>query len=314
MKAAKKKVAKKAAKKGGMNKKSKDSNGQEGRRGRAGAGGQKRPTPTRKSARGQRPTDHLELPPDRPSQLNGFGGMGEGLSMQMAKDGRRILWAAHESAPKNFTAMDVTDPRNPKVVVQTDLPHQYAVQLSRDRGDVMAVAYQTKKVGMAAGGFRTVRYLHARDAEIHRLLRLRPALIRAECTSSGSATASMSISLPARAISSRRPEDDQFYRCWTCATRRSPRRSAAGGCRAPRVATTRRRSTRHPAWTMASARTTPTSIRSARTASISALSMAGCTSSTPDKSMPPVSNWTNSPPYTASPTPSCRCSVATCSS
>src|SRR5262245_41652745 len=54
--------------------------------------------------------------------LDGFGGMGEGMSIQIASDGRRILWLAHESAPKNFTAVDVSDPRKPKVVVQTDLP------------------------------------------------------------------------------------------------------------------------------------------------------------------------------------------------
>ncbi|HET7159117.1 MAG TPA: hypothetical protein VFI62_08975, partial [Burkholderiales bacterium] len=57
------------------------------------------------------------------NELAGFGGVGEGISMQLAGDGRRILWLAHESAPKNFTAVDVTDVRNPKVVVQTDLPH-----------------------------------------------------------------------------------------------------------------------------------------------------------------------------------------------
>src|SRR5262249_53563176 len=34
--------------------------------------------------------------------LDGFGGMGEGMSIQIAPDGRRILWLAHESAPKNF--------------------------------------------------------------------------------------------------------------------------------------------------------------------------------------------------------------------
>src|SRR3981081_735152 len=45
--------------------------------------------------------------------LDGFGGMGEGMSMQLAKDGRRILWMAHESAPKNFTAVDGHDPRPP---------------------------------------------------------------------------------------------------------------------------------------------------------------------------------------------------------
>ena len=58
-------------------------------------------------------------------KLDGFGGMGEGMSIQIAPDGRRIIWLAHESAPKNFTAVDVSDPRKPKVVVQTDLPQAY---------------------------------------------------------------------------------------------------------------------------------------------------------------------------------------------
>src|SRR5438552_17369364 len=58
-------------------------------------------------------------------ELDGFGGMGEGMSIQIAPDGRRIIWLAHESAPKNFTAVDVSDPRKPKVVVQTDLPQSY---------------------------------------------------------------------------------------------------------------------------------------------------------------------------------------------
>ena len=53
-------------------------------------------------------------------ELAGFGGMGEGMSIQIAKDGRRIIWLAHESAPKNFTAVDVSDPRKPKVVTQNN--------------------------------------------------------------------------------------------------------------------------------------------------------------------------------------------------
>ena len=73
--------------------------------------------------------------------LNGFGGMGEGMSMQLARDGRRVLWLAHESAPKNFTALDVSDPRAPKVIVQTDLPHAQMRSNSLEvAGDLMAVA------------------------------------------------------------------------------------------------------------------------------------------------------------------------------
>ena len=39
-------------------------------------------------------------------ELGGFGGMGEGMAIQVAKDGRRIMWLAHESAPKNFTGVE----------------------------------------------------------------------------------------------------------------------------------------------------------------------------------------------------------------
>ena len=80
--------------------------------------------------------------------------MGEGMSIQIAPDGRRIIWLAHESAPKNFTAVDVSDPRKPKVVCQTDLPQGYMRSNSLEITDqVMAVAYQCQKVGQKPAGF-----------------------------------------------------------------------------------------------------------------------------------------------------------------
>jgi hypothetical protein len=86
--------------------------------------------------------------------LNGYGGMGEGMSMQLARDGRRILWLAHESAPKNFTAVEVSDPRAPKVVVQTDLPHAQMRSNSLEvSGELMAVAYQVTRRGLEPAGF-----------------------------------------------------------------------------------------------------------------------------------------------------------------
>ena len=86
--------------------------------------------------------------------LNGFGGMGEGMSMQLARDGRRVLWLAHESAPKNFTAVDVSDPRAPKVIAQTDLPHAQMRSNSLEvAGDLMAVAYQVTRFGLQPAGF-----------------------------------------------------------------------------------------------------------------------------------------------------------------
>src|SRR5438876_3579843 len=82
------------------------------------------------------------------NSLEGFGGMGEGMSMQLAKDGRRILWLAHESAPKNFTSVDVTDPKNPKIVSRADLPASHMRSNSLETvGDIMAVAYQTARPG-----------------------------------------------------------------------------------------------------------------------------------------------------------------------
>src|SRR5205085_6241817 len=86
--------------------------------------------------------------------LNGHGGMGEGMSLQLARDGRRVLWLAHESAPKNFTAVDVTDPRKPRVIVQTDLPHRAMRSNSLEvSGDIMAVAYQVAVAGAKPAGF-----------------------------------------------------------------------------------------------------------------------------------------------------------------
>src|SRR5437764_9936970 len=86
--------------------------------------------------------------------LGGFGGMGEGMSVQISPDGRRIIWLAHESAPKNFTAVDVSDPRRPKVVVQTDLPQAYMRSNSLEiSGNTMAVAYQCQKAGQQPAGF-----------------------------------------------------------------------------------------------------------------------------------------------------------------
>src|SRR5438105_2588752 len=87
-------------------------------------------------------------------ELEGFGGIGEGMAMQLARDGRRILWLAHESAPKNFTGVDVSDPCAPRVVVQTELPHAKVRSNSLDVvGDVMAVAYQTQSTGLTPAGF-----------------------------------------------------------------------------------------------------------------------------------------------------------------
>lgn len=85
--------------------------------------------------------------------LKGFGGIGEGMSLQVTSAGRRIMWLAHESAPKNFTGVDVTDLRHPRVIAQTELPHRNVRSNSLEVcGDLMAVAYQTSTHGLQPAG------------------------------------------------------------------------------------------------------------------------------------------------------------------
>lgn len=86
-------------------------------------------------------------------RLQGFGGVGEGMSMQLTSKGRRVLWLAHESAPKNFSGVDVTDPTKPRVICQTELPHRNVRSNSLEVcGDLMAVAYQTSTHGLQPAG------------------------------------------------------------------------------------------------------------------------------------------------------------------
>jgi hypothetical protein len=85
--------------------------------------------------------------------LGGAGNVGEGVSLQVRPDGRRIMWMAHECAPKNFTAVDVTDPTKPRMILQTELPHRNVRSNSLEVcGDLMAVAYQTSTHGLQPAG------------------------------------------------------------------------------------------------------------------------------------------------------------------
>lgn len=87
--------------------------------------------------------------------MGGFGGVGEGMGMQKTKDGRRVIWLGHEAAPKNFTAIDVTDPRKPKMIIQTELPHHQMRSNNLEVfGDTMFVAHQIRgDFGMKPAGF-----------------------------------------------------------------------------------------------------------------------------------------------------------------
>jgi hypothetical protein len=86
------------------------------------------------------------------TDLGGHGNGGEGMGICI-RDGRRVLFIAHESAPVNFSAVDVTDPARPNVVHQARLPHAGVRSNSLAVcGDVMAVAYQTVQPGGTPAG------------------------------------------------------------------------------------------------------------------------------------------------------------------
>src|SRR6266705_2738306 len=54
--------------------------------------------------------------------LGGHGNCGEGIAL-LERGGRRYLYLAHERGPANFSVLDVTDPRAPRLLTQTMLPH-----------------------------------------------------------------------------------------------------------------------------------------------------------------------------------------------
>ena len=85
--------------------------------------------------------------------LNGYNNIGEGVDLHQTTNGRRIFYMAHESAPKDFTSVDVTDLANPKIVAQTDLDYNHLRSNSLSIvGDTMLVAYQSQQHGQPGTG------------------------------------------------------------------------------------------------------------------------------------------------------------------
>src|SRR5881397_2836623 len=145
--------------------------------------------------------------------LDGFGNCGEGMAIQRSRAGRRILWIAHESAPKNVTAVDVTNPKKPAMVTQTELPHERVRSNSLGLvGDLLVVAYQTSAPGLTPAGLeifdvadpakpRTVSFFDASGATsrgVHHLWWVDGEYVHC---SSGAAD-----------FTPRNRRDDQFYR------------------------------------------------------------------------------------------------------
>ena len=85
--------------------------------------------------------------------LNGYGNIGEGVHLHRNRDGRRVLYMAHESAPKDITSVDVTDIANPRLLAQTELAYGHLRSNSLSIvDDTMLVAYQSLEPGQPGTG------------------------------------------------------------------------------------------------------------------------------------------------------------------
>jgi len=85
--------------------------------------------------------------------LNGYGNIGEGVHLHETSDGRRVLYMAHESAPKDITSVDVTDIANPRLLAQTELAYGHLRSNSLSIvDDTMLVAYQSLEPGQPGTG------------------------------------------------------------------------------------------------------------------------------------------------------------------
>ena len=89
------------------------------------------------------------------SDLNGKGNGGEGLDMHQYPDGRRVLFYAHTNAPNCVSTIDVTNPRQPKVLAQfgTAASHVRCNSLGVS-GTTMVVPQNTDLPGQPLGGMR----------------------------------------------------------------------------------------------------------------------------------------------------------------
>ena len=204
--------------------------------------------------------------------LRGQGGIGEGMSLQLARDGRRILWLAHEGAPKNFTGVDVTDPQKPKVVVQTELPHgRSALQLARGGRRHDGGRLPDQRAGrLKPAGIELFDISKPEEPKLDRLLRCSGPHSRGVPQRLVRRRRIRAHGVAARPTSSRRnPKDDQFYRIIDVRNPSKPSEVGRWWYPARARATDAPPPERLPrSSTPASAPTTPTSIRSGRTAPI----------------------------------------------
>jgi hypothetical protein len=110
-----------------------------------------------------RAAEHANMDLIARNGLNGTGNLGEGFAEIKTRDGRRILYVAHESGPRCFSVLDVTAPRSPRLLLQTDIPEANTRCNSLDvSGDVLAVANQINDETQT-GGLAGLRVYDVRD-------------------------------------------------------------------------------------------------------------------------------------------------------
>lgn len=95
------------------------------------------------------------------NDLGGNGNGGEGFGEVKTHDGRRILYVAHESGPKCFSVVDVTNEKHPVLLRQTDVPDAHTRCNSLDvSGKLLVVANQVEKPGQPNAGMRVYDISH----------------------------------------------------------------------------------------------------------------------------------------------------------
>ncbi|MCP5156642.1 MAG: hypothetical protein H6983_20870 [Ectothiorhodospiraceae bacterium] len=86
--------------------------------------------------------------------LGGAPNAGEGIAIKITRDGRRIMYLAHENPPMCLSVLDVSTPSAPTLLWQLPLPHNKVRGNSLAmHGDLLLQAYQVAKPGDAPAGF-----------------------------------------------------------------------------------------------------------------------------------------------------------------
>ena len=150
--------------------------------------------------------------------LDGFGNCGEGMAIQLTRDKRRVLWIAHESAPKNVTAVDVTNPRKPTVArADRPAPRADALELARPgRATCWSSPTRRRRPASRRPASRSSTW-RIRPSRARSRSSTPPARPRAASTICGSSTASTSTWRPAPPTSRRvTARTTSATASWTC--------------------------------------------------------------------------------------------------